>query len=775
MIEFNENDLVLLYNNVEGKELGDESIQPKPFRLGVKKPFSFEALGAVFTLDAFALGEIQVFNSSDDKDEDSIFGIPSTDNKEEMELRPQVVYSGDSAHVKLKVKAGLKGKGGSDLKSIGFNLSGEKSVALSSYSKHKRNAPAKETIIKHLKSPRLITRPDHIKNLEPNEALSMQIYGSLKGGLKYETSDLFTLGLGSISSLFNLDTELPLVIDIDAGLKLSVGFELKDSFRIIFSNPKNPRDGFRKVAVKKDRSSEVTGTFKAGLSIKFQNEDQLAEVVDSVVDGLLGKPLEKVNEILDKVNLDKLLEEQEGLSEEITFFLDQLMERLKLNEYNDKLEKLKEEVNKFPDKVKDKIKEIVKNKIELGFLYEYHRVRTEEALFEAWLTEAAVEKYHKDLIQNNLSKFKDISNADGVEIETFLREKTFTLKKAWGFTLGIGKWSFGGKDYKEKKWVERKNRKDGTMLVNFLGGRGYKGSWLKNKFEWNFDLNAGIDEFKDADSVNAGTLDYRFYLSMSNSGNLKTEAQEDLFDLAVLWNAAPEDDLTEIWKELQSKIDGKPVTEWALHLSIDPSSDLTGNFLKAISENTVQNLCYALGAAMPLWKGFNVREDRELRRAVYGALWEWYIKNPTQNYSDLAETIGYNIKRLAKPKKPGNNTRKLAFNEKHLGKKYFIQTFVGLAKHNENTPRQVFSCAKGIQKLYDNNESYKVVEKAFGRIDDFCTQSHHLRALGVFLTDMANSVSPEKPFFDSSFNVKYKSGDKVKLLSINRLGIHEKE
>lgn len=729
---FKKNDLIDFIKNLEGKRLDDKSIRSEPFKLGIEKPFSFEELGATFTIDVSASGEIQVINSPDDKDDDHIIGVPSKDEKDVAKLEPQIEYSNEWAWVKYGLNAGLKGgikdKSGIELKSIGFDLSAAKNVTLNSYRKHERSndSTAEKDVLSDLNSFKFVTSLEDILALKIDEALSMQVGGFLKGGISLKWADIFTGNLGQLGKLIGVEEVIK--IEVGASAEVSFNWSLEDDFVLVFSRVDD--DKFR-LGVKKARSKKMGNEISFGLSAKFADEDAIAEVLDNVYEGLVGEKLTKVEEILAKVNPEKFINDQKIGDNEKDIII-KVMERLKLNHLTDILDLLTEKLDKLKKDVKSAIEKIAKTKVELGFSYEYNRIETNATLLQAILNKKAVEKYHKSLIKQQLDGLlNDIrNNGDGVVLERFLNEKSLEIKEAWGASLGIGKWTLSGKDFKKIKSITRENI-NGNKQIIFLGTRGYEDRIGDKIVTFSVDFNAEMKRFSRFSEPFASEFDYDFYL-LWRWQKPKIKDLPVILDHAALWKAFSTDEEGEYLAKLEEELHGKDDFEISCHLQFEPH--VFEKLLPFISKKDNHQFAQALGAAMPFMEEYSLRRFVDLREKYYGPLWKSYLEQwNIMDENFFAKLAGDNLKKINK---------KIARKERDLWKKLLPQTFAGIISLNNTGPLWNTFC-RGAEMLADavfNREKCcDVINDSWELMNDFCEVAFHVRAIGAYLLNIAEN------------------------------------
>jgi hypothetical protein len=144
----------------------------------------------------------------------------------------------------------------------------------------------------------------------------------------------------------------------------------------------------------------------------------------------------------------------------------------------------------------------------------------------------------------------------------------------------------------------------------------------------------------------------------------------------------------------------------------------------------------AFAAAMPWMEVSSARTDRRRRRLVYEPLWAAALGDSLRTVQELA---GAAADRLRAQGHPEMIVRETAFLD---APDPF--SFAGLVRLNGNTRGACGAFARGariLQSAIDNGaRNQKTIDKAIGEMNDLWAQSHHVRAIGVHLIDLADRV-----------------------------------
>jgi len=311
-------------------------------------------------------------------------------------------------------------------------------VTLSDYRHHSSDTGLAAAVARDLSSHRVALVREHVLSLGPKDALAFETRGELTASVDVDWSDIFTSEIGLLTRL--LDARGPIAIETTSGATCSAKVSVTDSFLVAFA--RGNQDGSLLVAVRK---GEVRKTdIGAGLSIGVAIDDRGA--VERLVD-----------EMLDKIGLGALREPPVPVPD-------------------------------IRARVVDAIEDVAKTKIAAAFEYEYQRVDSAATVFEATIAPGQLSPaLHAALVCGNLAPALS-APPSVITISRYLNDRTATVSRAWGFTLGIGKWQVFGRD---RRRLTRVVRFDATRQVeqrSYIGSGGYERTHL----EWMVDFKAGM-------------------------------------------------------------------------------------------------------------------------------------------------------------------------------------------------------------------------------------------------------------------------------------------
>lgn len=740
-------DLAALIKLIEKKKLGEKDLLITPLTAEVVKSFALNLEDYTFSIGASGTLLIQLFNDIDDIDDDKILG------KSEESL---ISFKDNKAWIKYSAIAGLKASGSGSLRDAGFDLAMHKNLVLNTYQLHDPGETFLEVLTDDLGSFLTILNKEDILQLKAGEALSIHMRGRLKAGLTLSWADIFSASLNALGKL--IDHNELLQINIDTAVKADFKIDIEDDFALAFT--KIEEDKYRSW-LKKDKSSNLGGRASASIGIEFENEERAEEVLTAVLEGLTGYAETKLKEIWQKSGWDKLSDAQKAIVEV-------LLKRLNIDSPMDRLNALKEKYEQLKIKARDAIQQIARTKVKAGFAYEYRRITTEAILFQAVLSEKAVTEHHGDLLRLKVNKILDKAEKgdEGIHLEAYLNEKKKEVKKAWGFSLGIGKWAAKGLDKKEISEFIRTNQTN-NQQVAFNGVRKYESRWGNNEVSWLVDFNAAMDNFSIHPVALASELDYGLHLSFNYiEDKLKKEEIAACVDHAVLWKAIPAGEAERVADDLFGQLKNFKQVNFRLQLTIHSSAFAS---LLPIAVFLAQRnndwIARSMGAAMPYWEDYPLRKNVELRENYYGMLWNEYLKTP-----DLPPAVyaGMAEKMLKEKGFPELGRREGRFVRNDAGEELL---FGGIIRQNPLTAGQWRSFTSGLKLLQEGitgMKAYdKVVPDAFRAMQSFWSQSHHVRTLGAFFVSAAAERPDIKEGIASILTISYKDGEEEKVINFS--------
>ena len=702
--------------------IGKSSVDDKPIGVELEPNLSFAGNGGQLALNIRGQLSVAVLNSLDDDDDDALLGSGDT-KVVEGELPPQLVFDKGRAWLKYRAEAGVKAAGTIGVTDIiGLDIDVERSVIVADYRVHKADQLTRAAFEADIKTlARFATNLDHVQQMAPGEALALRLKGSLHAAVTVSWADVFTGQIGSLSAL--LGTAAPIAVSLKAGASVTADVRVSDDFVIVFSriSQKQWRAGLRKV-----KSSRVAPSVDAGIEVGFADPDQIQGVLGGFVEGVLGTPVAKVKALVKAGSLDAL----GGAERKIAFAA---MERLGLKPAVDTLKTLEQRLDDIQKRIGEVIEDVARTRIGLSFAYEYNRVSEHLSLLQLSLSQAALKRFHADLIRaRTLPVTTSIAANDaGVTLELYLNQKSLSRERSWGFTLGLGKWArVGGTDFKKVAVVQRFDLTS-RVQESYLGARGYKGSWVGESIEWGVDFKADMKDY----AIEPKVSDYSFGLHLLFASEQKSfEANEldEWLDAALIWRVLREADVPDVRGALSTALNKKG----SVSLQVTVPNTVIRAALRSLAAAEPDAYASALAAAMPWMKDSLARTNAARRREIYTPLWAAHLREPSQSVTSLGTKAAERLKAEGHDELILLETAFLSHPDPF--------SFAGLTQINGNTRRVCDAFTRGMRILNTaidtGARNLKTIDKAVKEMNDLWTQSHHVRAMGVYLVDAAQQI-----------------------------------
>jgi hypothetical protein len=724
--------------------LGSESVKTKLLEvpLAPNQSYSFGD-DSQLTLNLGGSLAVFAFNSPDDADDDKILAAAPAETPAG-KLAPQLALTPDAAWLKYALKADVKAAGGGTLAGVGFSVDAAAGAVVADYRRHTRPRPLLEALtLDFAAGPRFATVLEHVRDLSTGEALSLRWLGTLRASVEVAWSDVFAGPALSLAKLAGVRGVIG--IKLTAAARVAFSVDVSDDFFVVFSRL---GDNEWRIGVRKATSRAVGARAGVGITAEFADPKAAEAVLNEVVEGVIGRPPQELNEILSKASLDQLSDAQRKAA---AF----LIKRVGLQEEVATLDNLRDRVQEIQDAVPDAIRQIAKTKIGLAFAYEYNRIDEHTNVLQATLSGALLDKHHGSLIRGRLEALtSDIAaHLPGTQLETYLNQKTLTRERSWGFTLGIGKWvDIGGKDFRRVVRTERRNI-NGRLQENYLGTRGYKGKWIGDTFAWTVDLKADMHAFAVHDVPLVTEFAFGLHLVWTASQKtLSPDECDQWLDGAVVWRVLPEMDLDHGRERLSAMLNrGCEVT-----LQVAVPDDALRTMLPSLAVADSSVFAPALATAMPWQKGGG-RTSASRRRELYSPLWALYLREPHMSPGDLSRAGAAHFEK--------QQLRELAFAERRFDAVRPF-TVAGLVELNDDTHGACTAFTRGAAMLQSAITSgapnQKTIDKVFETMNDLWTHSHHVRTIGAYLLESATAAGVLN-IINRTMTVR--SGDDVVVLS----------
>ena len=445
MSNFSLNDLIDPLQNA-AKELGDDELPDKKPVLDISGSYEipFQVSGVSFAVEPHSGAKLYVLNNpSKDPDQTGVLGRGKIAGNE-AKLDHQIEFKDEGAWTKYELEAGVTATAGGDVSTLNLEGSVSRRMLLYDYHYHQdRSTRVGDAIRKDLGDLRFAVDVESLDELKDQEAIAYRVPGRLSLRVEASWSDLFTANLGGLFSLLRVGGLLRL--GVDAGARLKFDVELADDFILILSRPS---PGRIRLAAKKAKINKlgIGGSIAvvASLVDSETNQDALSKLVAQLIGALGDASLEQIEGLLQRTDFDNLSEEESNL-------LTGLIQRLGLGDEAGRAERFGELWGSLVKRVEDLVKEVVEDRISLGFEFEYQRIKSEEMVLDVTLPAEVVIGHYDSLLKRHLQEVLAWmrQNPNQIELNKFLHQRQLTQSRTWGLSLGLGRWNYGGDDKRE--------------------------------------------------------------------------------------------------------------------------------------------------------------------------------------------------------------------------------------------------------------------------------------------------------------------------------------
>lgn len=718
--------------------------------------------GVQFGFGVQANASIAAFNSLDDKDQDGVLGVPIKDDDVfKIILPPQIELTENDAWLKYRASAKVKVSVSGEVSPIAFKLDASKEAIFTDFHVHARTENTRKAVVSDISQLRFAADPKDVLKIGNKEALSYQVRGELSASVTLSWSDVLTASLSSLSQFLKSGTMLALKITPSASVTFRLG--LIDDFRIVFTKGLGSKI---RVAVKKSNTREVGLSAELGVTVKFADEKAVKDILTKVLEPIAGKSISTIDNIFKKATFEDLSAAERKI-------VDELIKRLGLEDIAHSLADLKKRWEALKKKVEGTIDQIAKAKIALGFAYEYLRTRTEDSLLIAELDSDILKKFHNDLMLCDLIKLLDwvANNPDANALVKYINQKTLTRSQAWGFSLGIGPWNVGGKDKLELTSIVQRNLQ-GDERIAYKGLRGYDGTWVGDKANWNVDFKAEMEGFAKKGAATACQFKYGLHFKwLWDEKKLKQEELQSYLDYAVIWRVITQDNAREALELVKDNFGQK--AQVGLELTFD---DDAFRALLPLAAGMIDGdlPVLALAKSMPYVEMYEGRRSPANREIIYAPLWKYYFQNDSRPINTFPAVAAHEVETITQLKHiadgPGLALRERGTSPSLPAYQDFY-TFSGQIYSHGQTPndysgihRNWLSFASGLKQLNsalqpDKCAPHKRIEEIFKLLAKFWGQTLYVRAAGVFLMDVASTDKSIFQKIKSSFTISIKDGD----------------
>ena len=704
LVPFNE-----LMPVITNEPLGAASVKLRVASATLKAPVSLPGLGPLaLTFNAGTDFSALALNGNTGSDDDGIVGDGDTKTPAGS-LSPLLELEPGDAWLKDICTADVTADAGAGFGPVDVSANAGETLTLAHYRHHPADIGIAAAVAADLAIPRLAVVLEHVLALGPKDALSFETRGQLSASVEVQWSDVFTSEISALARL--LPAAGPFAIATTAGATCSVDVKVADTFLVAFARTSDGRS--IRIGVKKGnvQSADVKG----GVSItaRLANASSIERAIDDIVAGLLGTVSGRIDQLLQHLSAGAANAADNALVADI-------VGRLELAGAS----AIGAAIDNLRQRARDAVAQVVETKVSAAFLYEYNRVRSDVTVFEAAVpSEQLTPELHAALVRGDVAAVF-AAPAAGVTIARYLNERTTRVSRAWGFTLGVGKWQLFGRDRRRLDTVRRFDALKQAEWRSYIGSGGYE----RTRLTWMVDFKADMRAFAPEPLVR----DYQFGLHLAwirDQQNFDADDLTTALDFASLWAICP--DSAQPWlRERLSPLIGQ-TSEWSFHVRV--KDEALRPIVRVIGSMTPADFAGVAAAAMD--PGGESRSPTA-RRTAFSSLWRAVLQSAD---SFDVDTVNGQADRLLPESQ-------LAWRERQAIQRRGLDpdTVAGLVMSNPATFDHCSRLARGSRRLADavagTVPDTGVVSAVYEDFSAFFGQSHEVRMLGALLLDVAGSV-----------------------------------
>ncbi|MFA0963430.1 hypothetical protein AB9P05_16620 [Roseivirga sp. BDSF3-8] len=567
---------------------------------------------------------------------------------------------GSGNYIRYSLDGKLKLSGAFKVPNVGLQANISQAITFNSYRIHKPDQEFHEAFAEDIKSFRIILSKEDVLALEDGEAVSMILNGSLSFKAEFNWTDAVTSSLTDISEI--LKTSDIIKLNLGANLSATASINITDNFILSIQKLDN-----KFVANLSRVKNNVTG-LKAGFAAEAQieNPELIDEVISQAFDKGEAEVIENSNKLLD--SLQKFADEkitQSKLLTEIKNNADLLQQAMELFGLDAEVDKIKEDGQKYleeyktkRDAVKKDISDILKAKLELSAELTYSRTKSQDTVFSATLTAAAMKKHFESLRFLNVDPLIQAfeSSQSGVTLTEYKKVTKLIISRGFSIGLSIAGWKVKFDDDRIKELETEEVLQGNKVLfrVTDYSNERAVSAMEGNNFQHmgNIQFNAKMPGFvSDSGQATCDQFDYNLTLNYEektkdlkkNEGKLRLR---NMVDIAYTFGILEEDDVETAYNDLWSKLEKQPV-DFKVFLNIPYGTfESIVNDLIFLDTNA---LAAAASECLPYVK-YDGRRTMVERRAAYTTYFKEYFNTHAGNITK--DSIKRDIGRMLEQKYP---------------------------------------------------------------------------------------------------------------------------
>lgn len=710
------------------KQLNDKSLLVQPVQVIADKAYPVNAGDVTFSIGANTNLSVQLFNDEDDIDSDGFLATNDADINFNTNTDAYLKYA-----IVVNAKANAQGKSTSD---IGFNFFVSADLLLKNlfYKKHSNADKINDDFIYDARHFKTIFRFEDVEQLELNDALCFKATTQLSSNITISWSNIFSQSL----SLLAKKLPVPVTLDIQLSPSFSATFNLDvtDDFNY-FIKKINADTCLVKISKAKNTKAGLAAGFaiSAGFANPAESDKQLNILFDAVVKSLTGYKRTDVDNAI--IKFQNAANSLTGAEEQV---IDTLAGIFKLDTLTDLSVKIAAAWQSLKEEITKTITVIATAHVEASFTYEYSLIKENKEFLSINIPTATLQTYHGGLLRFNTADIIDAirNNTQGIQLNTYLNQKTVDIKRTWGFGLKIFGVELLGKDFSNYNAVTRSDINGNSQVVADYS-KGYNWKLGKGKGTWIGEFMCHMPTYSKFKPATLNEFDYALQLTTAlTDPHVSAKDFREYLDTAVLTGAIKQNDTDKLFNQYFNIIADKPVT---IQTQVVFNENVFQSLVLQLGRNgwnsdTIIRFADALSAAMKFIPEYNLRSTVQKRINTYTDLWKKFLTGKLpDDAGEIAAIVSDTIGNV------DDADHLAAFEES--GWTITNDTFAGIVHIHPGLKDNVRGFINGISNLATgitankNYDSKKFNRDVYNNLSSLFTQIFYIRALSYFLVQYA--------------------------------------
>jgi hypothetical protein len=717
--------------------LSDKSTLVQPVQVSAETSYPVNAGDVTFSIGANTNLSVQLFNDEDDVDNDGFLSTKDADITFNTATDAYLKYA-----VVVNAKANAQGQSTTD---IGFNFAVSADLFLKNlfYKKHSNADKLNNDFLFDVSHFKTIFRFEDVENLEVNDALCFKATTALVSNIQISWCNILCQSL----SLLTKKLPVPVTFDIQLSPSFAATFNLyvEDDFNYFIK-----KTDTNNCLVKFSKAKSTKAGLMAGLSISagFANSDDANQQLNVLFD-IIAKSLTGYNRVdIDNV-ITKFQNAADSLSDTEKQIINTLLGLFKLNSVTNAANMIANAWQSLKDDITNTLALIANAHVEASFAYEYSMINENKEFLSVNIPTASLQTYHSGLLRfnanailNNIRK----NAVQGLQLNSYLNEKTVDIQKTWGFGFNLFNIDLSGKDFNDCNVVTRCDI-NGHPQIALDYSRGYNWQLVKGSGKWMGELMCNMQNFSKLNIATLNEFDYALQLTtVLTDPNVRDNDFKEYLDTAVLIGAVRQEDIDKLFSKYISTIAGKPVT---IQTQLVFNTGIFQSLILQLGHNgwnndTIIRFSAALSAAMKFMPGYDLRSTVQKRISTYSNLWQQFIiNNLSDDPQEIAGAVSSAIEHIGNPDNLG------AYEESGWDTSMPDKTndsFSGVVYLHPDLRDDVRSFINGLSNLASginaniNYDTKKFNRNIYGNLKPLFSQTIYIRALSYFLLQYAVSA-----------------------------------